>query len=525
MKIKLATRIGLCTVVLIFIAVLISIFISGKWYIDQMMVNIEENTLNVVKIASHSRVIIEGLQKDIDDGSIQTYVNNIQNNIENIDVMVVADTDGKRYGHTKSDRVGLMFSANDNAPALLEGKTYVSIGPGTLGDSLRAFAPIKADDGHIIGFVMAGTLLDSIAKAERTIFIMAIIFTFISGGIGIVGAMLLARYIKRKLLNYEPEDIAHLYLENVTILKTIKEGVIEIDRDHKIINMNKTAEEFLNMKDWYQKDIRLVCPNSKLTQVIDEKQAIYDYQCYLADKLVLTNNVPIETSAGKIIGAVCSFRDQREINQLANEITGVKRIVDALRATTHEFKNKLHVILGLIETNRLDQAKAYIGAINDELQATITDIMNHIQEPTIAALLIGKVQRMNETKISWELDDASNMEDANGFDVNDLVTIIGNILDNAIDELNSIDKTSKHIKALLILNDRQLYIKICDNGSGIKAINKIFIKGYTTKQGSRGYGLYLLKQLVDKYHGTIDIMQTKDEGTCFLIKMKGIYHD
>lgn len=525
MKIKLTTKIAFYTIILVFIAVIISIFLSGKWYIEQMMINIEDNTLNVVRIIARSDTIIDGLTNEDDSGKIQSYITKLQDTLENIDVMVVADVNGKRYAHTKNDLVGQMFSADDYVDALNKGNTYVSIGPGTMGYSLRAFAPVKADDGTILGFVTAGTLLDSIAQAKKAMTVMAMVFVFISGSLGIIGAGIMARYIKKKLLNYEPEDIAKLYLENVVILKTIREGIIEINDEDKIVVMNKTAQDYLKINNWQHLDINDIFPNCQLSKVVATGKPLLDYQCALGNKVVMTNNVPIITAKGKVIGAVCSFRDQREINQLANEITGVKRIVDALRATTHEFKNKLHVILGLIETGRLEQAKQYIGAINDELQTTISDIMKHIKEPTIAALFIGKIQRMHETKINWHLSSDSLISDAQGFEINDLITIIGNLLDNAIDELNSLDIENKHISCTVKLSNNYLFLKICDNGSGVKEEQKIFTKGYTTKNGSRGYGLYLVKQLVDKYDGKISIDSSLENGSCFALEMKGIYHD
>lgn len=525
MKLKLTTKIAFYTIILVFIAVIISIFLSGKWYIEQMMINIEDNTLNVVRVIARSNIIINGLTNEDDGGSIQSYIAQVQDSLENIDVMVVADINGKRYAHTKNDQVGQLFSANDNTDAIYNGNTYVSVGPGTMGYSLRAFAPVKAEDGTILGFVMAGTLLDSIAQAKKAMTIMAMVFVFISGSLGIIGAGIMARYIKKKLLNYEPEDIAKLYLENVVILKTIREGIIEINDQDKIVVMNKTAQDYLKISDYQFLDIKDIFPNCQLSKVVATGQPVLDYQCALGDKLVMTNNVPIVTAKGKVIGAVCSFRDQREINQLANEITGVKRIVDALRATTHEFKNKLHVILGLIETGRLEQAKQYIGTINDELQATISDVMKHIKEPTIAALFIGKIQRMHETKINWHLTGDSFIKDAQGFEINDLITIIGNLLDNAIDELNVLDMEEKQISCKIKLSRSYLYLQICDNGSGVKEEQKIFTKGYTTKNGSRGYGLYLVKQLVDKYDGKITIDSSLGKGSCFTLEMKGIYHD
>ena len=191
MKLKLYQKISLSTIALILVAVVITVSVSSNWYLNQMMKSIKDNTLNITKTASMSSVIIQGLQTD-DDGSIQTYIQSLQESVDNIDIMVVASVDGTRFGHTKNDRVGKPFSANDHQRAIINGETYATIGPGTLGDSLRAFAPIKADDGSILGFVMVGTLLDSIDIAKLEIFKMLILFIFIGSFTGMVGSFFLS---------------------------------------------------------------------------------------------------------------------------------------------------------------------------------------------------------------------------------------------------------------------------------------------------------------------------------------------
>ena len=200
-RLKLAQKISLLVIFITVLATGICSVVSGRWYIAQMLDNLEQNALNVVRITAMSPIVIDGLESGVDDGSIQQFVTSEQELLDQIDIMVVADADGVRYGHTKSDRVGELFSAEDHVDALTKGETYVTIGPGTLGDSMRAFTPVYSRDGsRITGFVMSGTLLDSIAQAERTISLMAVGFTLLSSLIGVLCAVFLSRYIKKSLL-------------------------------------------------------------------------------------------------------------------------------------------------------------------------------------------------------------------------------------------------------------------------------------------------------------------------------------
>lgn len=520
-KPKLAQKISLLVIVLIILAVGVSTAVSGSWYLSRMLDSIEENTLNVVKIIARSPIIINELESGVADGGTQRFVEETQRALESIDVIVVADKDGIRYGHTKSDRVGKPFSAEDHIRAITEGETYAAIGPGTLGNSLRAFTPVKNAEGEILGFVMSGTLLDSIAQARRYIIFMVLAFIGLGCSVGICGALFLSRYVKKSLLNYEPEDIARLYLENQGILATVHEGVIAINQEGRITLMNDTAQTYLKLEgDCVGRALEEVFPLSKLPQVLTGRESLLNVPYALGDRLVVSNNLPIMNDKGELVGGVCSFRDQTEMNLLAEEMTGVKKIVDALRATAHEFKNKLHVILGLVECGKLGQVKEYIGGVNDELQGTMSNILNSIHEPTIAALCIGKSQRGHELRVALELDEGTSFTNEKHFDVNALVVILGNLLDNAMEALDGWDGDKKCVELLLNDEGDTLHIAVRDNGPGIPEGEVVFEKGFTTKSGSRGYGLFLVREQVEKYGGTLKLITATGQGTAFEITMR-----
>lgn len=524
-KLKLAQKISLLVVVIVMISVGISIYVAGQYNIKSLMEKVKENTLNTVQIVAMSPIIIDGIANK-ESQEIQKFVEATQQQLKSIDIIVVADVNGKRYGHTKSNRVGKMFSAYDNDRAVLYGETYVSEGPGTLGPSLRAFTPITNHDGKILGFVMAGTLLDSIAKTKQDIALIMVLFILMGCFIGVLGAVYVSRYIKKSLLGYEPENIARLYLENKGILATVHEGVIAVNQDYVITLINEQAMRYLGIcKDFVVgKNIKEVFPQSKLPLAMEQQTAMLDVPYALQDVIVVSNNVPILSEQNIVVGGVSSFRDQTEVNKLAEEITGVKKIVDSLRATTHEFKNKLHVILGFIETNNTNKAKEYIGTINNQIQSNISNVLNMIFEPTISALCIGKCQRGNEIKVDFHLHEDCYFENSFNFDVNALVVIIGNLIENAMDNLEYLDKHDKQVELYLNDQDNQLEIVVKDNGSGIEDTRKIFEKGYTTKQKSRGYGLYLVKQNVEKYNGSIKVDTKLNEGSEFHIIFKQVKH-
>ena len=104
----------------------------------------------------------------------------------------------------------------------------------------------------------------------------------------------------------------------------------------------------------------------------------------LADRLPFYEN-------GKLAGAVSIFRNRTEVARLADDLTGVRHMVDAMRAYTHEFMNKLHVILGLLQIGEPEKAQAYIMDTTRTQREAVSRIMHQIREPSVAALLVAVV--------------------------------------------------------------------------------------------------------------------------------------
>ena len=217
------------------------------------------------------------------------------------------------------------------------------------------------------------------------------------------------------------------------------------------------------------------------------------------------------------------------MTKIAEELTGVKQIVEALRANNHEFMNKLHVILGLIYIGDLEEAKKYITNITEKKQKLLSEVTNKIKNPTIAALILGKFSRAKELKVNLVLDEATNLE--NNLKIisnNVLVTIIGNLIENAMDAASKSIKEDRYVNVRIEEATKEIKIQIQDSGVGIEKeyINAIFERGYTTKVGSSGVGLALVKDAIDNLKGEITVASQLNKGTIITVILpKANYQD
>lgn len=448
---------------------------------------------------------------------IQPLVEEIINSTD-AEYIVVFDMNKIRYSHPIPVRIGQTFVGGDENE-VLRGKAYTSRAVGTLGPSLRAFVPIYYEDKQV-GAVAVGIMLtkvNTVVADLRNLIYAAIFFGLI---MGIFGASFLAGNIKKSMLDLEPYQIASILKEREAILESVREGILAIDNFGKIILINNEARKILNLwEDVLGKDVKTFLPNTRLLEVIKSGQSEYDMEQNIRTARIFTNRVPIKVN-NEVVGAIASFRDLTEIKALAQELSGVKRYVEALRVQNHEFSNKLHTILGLIQLGEYNKAISFISMVTDYHQDNIAFVTKRIKESAVGGLLLGKSGRCKELGIKFEIDKNSNLGNQRHINYNDLVVIIGNLLENAMEAVQFVETDRRRIYFAIFDESNKIFIQVKDSGVGIspEVVDSVFEKGFSTKAGDkRGFGLFLVKSLVDSYHGEISFESDLDKGTEFVI--------
>lgn len=525
-KMKLQTKISLMITLVLFVSIFFVLPFEINWIKTLVYGKIETNILNTANLIANTPYIQASLDEKNSDGEIQEYINNLMINLDKIKFIVVADMNGIRYSHPEADKIGKKFQGGDEERVLKKGETYVSKGEGTLGYSFRAFAPVYNDDGVQIGFVSVGTLEENINRSTKVAIYNLSLFLSFGFILGTIGTFFLANSIKKSLLGLEPEEIAKLYSDKAGMLEAISEGILAIDSNENITLVNKAALKIIGLEnkcsqeELLGKNIYSFFNNTSLPQILKSGKSEYDRELLINDTIILANRVPIKNK-NTIIGAMVTFRDKTEFIHLAEEVTGVKQIVEALRANTHEFINKLHVILGLLHLNEVERAKLYIRDIYDEQDEILNTIIAKIKEPTIAGLVMGKISRAKELAINLEIDEDTCFGNREHKLVSPhaLITILGNLLENAFEALSKSEKDEKFVYLKIKEQDKYIEVSIEDNGNGISEenLNKIFEKGYTTKGNSKGVGLDLVNKVVRSLNGQIKVKSEIGVGTCFNI--------
>lgn len=475
-----------------------------------------EKAGNVARMMAHSPLVIDALSGRGSKQEVQRFANEIKSST-NVQFVVIMDMEGTRLSHPDSEKVGKKFVGGDEQ-AVLQGKEYVSISEGTLGRSLRSFTPIFDSSGKEVGAAAVGISLDNVKEAVAKSRLNLYIGTIFGVLAGIAGAVFLARYIKKILFGLEPFAIAKLLQERSAVLQSVREGIIAVDQDAKITLVNTAAKNLfhkagLGNDNPIGKDINEYMPTSTLRRVLKTGEAELDEEQELKGITLLTNRVPVIVDQ-KTVGAVATFRDKTEISQLAEQLTGVRLYADALRSQSHEFMNKLHVILGMIHMRQYAGLAAYISKIVGHSKDEIGFISRKVKDPVLAGFLIGKISNAREE--GAELVFTSDLyvpEPADADITHELITIIGNLIDNS---LAAVEKSSsKQISIDFDYGDEILTVEVKDSGAGMSDVvqSRIFQKGFSTKGENRGIGLFLVRESLEKLSGEMEISSKEGLGT------------
>jgi two-component system, CitB family, sensor kinase len=496
---------------------------TGRMISELLEKQIGSRALKVSQTVSEIPTIQIALEKgDIAGSPIQEIAETIRKKT-GAQFIVVGDKDGRRYSHPIKERLGKYMVGGDNDGALKHGKSYISKAVGTLGPSIRGKVPIFNQEEKIIGLVSVGYLMENVNTIIWEYQIKIFIFILVVVIIGIVAAIKIADGFKKAIFGLEPNEIAGLLQERTATLETIREGVVAVNGEGLITTINQAAIDTLGIKsdsNLIGKPIIEVFPQTKILDVLKTGKSQFDQEMIRWGTEIIANRIPI-FNKNKINGVVSSFRKKNELDILAKELSQVQQYSDSLRAQTHEYSNKLYTISGLIQIGDYQKAIDLISSESSGYQEIINSLMRIVPNSILAGAILGKYTRARELKIELEIDPDSSMSDIpKEIKLEKLVTIIGNLLENAFEAVLNNNNSNQRVNLSMTDLGNDLIFEIDDSGAGIDQENteRIFEKGFTTKIGHGfGMGLHLVERALNYLKGTIVTGKSDLGGVAFTV--------
>ncbi len=420
--------------------------------------------------------------------------------------VVVIDMNRVRHSHPDPALIGKKVSEPIMAR---DGKVHLGINSGSTGVTANARVPLFSGSGNVVGEVSVGIQESSVSGDLLRQLPTYVIWITVVLGIGVVASFALASLLKRRTFGLELDEIARLLQEREATLHGIREGVLAIDPGGRISVVNDEAQRLLGLPvAAVGRRIEDVLEPGHLVDVLTGTTVVADAIVITDDHSLVVNRMPV-ILAGRPHGAVLTLQDRTDVEALTRELDGERSLTESMRAQQHEFSNRLHAIAGLLELDRASEALSYVQEIHGMTADFDQALRQRVRAPQIMGLMLGKVAEARERGIELQISPETDLGEAPSR-VHALITILGNLIDNAFDALRD-TPAPRRVEVSIVESAESMVITVSDNGPGVPrgAIRQIFTKGYTTKRGSLvrhvGLGLSLVDQTTSKLGGWVSV--------------------
>jgi two-component system, CitB family, sensor kinase len=436
-----------------------------------------------------------------------------------VDFVTIMSPQGIRYTHPDPARIGKRFLGHiDQAVA---GQVLTETSTGTLGPSVRAVVPVHRD-GELVGLVSDGITVRVLTRElqQRVTALLVV-----AGGALLLGGLLtylVSGRIRRHTHGMRPAELSRMYEYHDAILHAVREGLLLVGPDRRVTLCNDGAAVLLELEasEVEGKRVDELGLPSSLLETLGAASAVRD-EVHLTDQRVLLVNLSPVRSGGRDLGSVVTLRDHTELQALSGELNSIRGFAETLRSQAHESANRLHTVVSLIELGRAEEAVRFATSELDLAQQLTDRVVGAVDEPVVAALLLGKSAEAGERGVEVVLGEDTEIDDAAlaHLESRDLVTILGNLIDNAVDA--AAENPHPRVDVTIRSTSDGVLIRVADNGPGVapEDAQRSFRRGWSTKSDDRGLGLALVGQSVRRNGGEIDVRT--DGGAVFAVHLPG----
>lgn len=470
-----------------------------------------QRMLSVATAMADSPLVVAGAAAANPSAELQPYAQDVMADA-GVDFVTMMNPDGQRWTHPDPAQIGGQYVGSTSEARA--GHPHTETTAGTLGPSVRAIVPIKDEAGNVVGMVAAGVTVKNVevlvaAKLPEVLGLAAALMLA-----GSVASWLVGRYLKRVTLGWGPEQLGQLFAYYESVLRSVREGLVLVDPRGTMVLYNDHAALLLGMAPSSSTAAStppslasLNLPES-LTELLRTGRTATDEVHLASDRLLVVSQRPaLAPGSNNSAGTVVTLRDHTELTALAGNLSSTQTLVEALRSQTHEHANRLHAIISLMELGRASEALAFATSEHSENVRLGGEFVDTLDEPFLAALLMGKHAQADERGVALELTASGTLPPAT-LDIRELVTLLGNLVDNAI-EATAGHSAGPTVWVDLLVADGTLTITVADNGPGLPTtdldvLGRIGTTGKTSvAPGGRGYGIALIRRATAALGGTI----------------------
>ncbi|MEU0245102.1 sensor histidine kinase [Streptomyces sp. NPDC006235] len=484
----------------------------------------------VARSVADSPSVLQAARTPNPTAELQPYALKVMRDTE-VDFITIMDPRGIRWTHPDPDRIGQPFQGHTEKA--LKGQTFTETYTGTLGPSVRAVTPIQ-DGKEIVGLVSAGIRVEEIS--QRVSDQLTALLGVAAGALvlGAVGTYVINARLRRHTHGMNAAELSRMHDYHQAALHAVREGLLMLDGQYRVALINDGGRELLGVAgDVVGRSVAELGLPAPLTGALLASEPRVDEVHLTASRVLVINTSPV--SGGERRGTVVTLRDVTELQSLMGELDSERGFTQALRSQAHEAANRLHTVVSLIELGRAEEAVEFATAELELAQALTDQVVAAVSEPVLAALLLGKTAQANERGVELMVSEDSSLDDGllpESLPSRDLVTILGNLIDNAVDAAQGSVRARVTVAAYAqdtedpgaLGGAPELVLRVSDTGPGVdpEHAEAVFQRGFSTKPagpGGRGLGLALVRQATQRHEGTLSVAEAEGGGAEFEVRL------
>lgn len=436
--------------------------------------------------------------------------------LSNASVVAIVDPHGKVIASsdptTVGDRSQLVSSSG------LAGRSWAGDASDHGQKFVAANVPVLTTSGDVEGIIIVAQEYPPLGHELAAAVPNLALFLGIGAALGIIGSWGLSRLVRRGTRGLEPHEITELADYREALLFSIREGVVGVDSAGRVTVINQSALDLLGLPSSVSgQQISALPIDEHIRETLLQSPGEGDIVAS-SDARILVLNQRSVVSRGNHVGTVTTLRDRTELAELQSQLAMNRSITETMRAQTHEFSNHLHTISGLVQLKKYDQVRNFIGTLSRRSAEIVDEVATRINDPAVAALFVAKASFARESKVTLTLDPVSDLDTLEPTLTADVITVVGNLIDNAIDAKTGTPEGTVSLR--LTQDGANVSVTVIDSGPGIPdgMMEQIFNRGFTTKPAGvagRGVGLALVRLICTQRGGSVSVEKRNPHGASF----------
>jgi two-component system, CitB family, sensor kinase len=540
--VRLATQVLVLQFVIVALTLVIAFGLFAWFNRHRLDVQDGVHALDIARVVASSPTVISNISRydtdsvtptlvdELATGPIQSVATRVEQRTH-VRFVVIANTYGVRLAAPDRDMLGQSVRVDITQP--MAGREQTLRESTSFGKAIVAKVPVlDPSSDHVLGMVAVGISTKAFDEQfSNNLRVLAVL-----GGVALLiggaGSAALARRWRGLTLGLRPAEITELVRSQAAVLQGIGEGVVAADASWKTTFVNDEACRLLEIDNEPGRDVDEIGLTPRVLDVFKAADAT-PALATVGERIVVVSARPVSRERRQL-GTVLVVRDRTDVESLTRQLDAVQVMSTVLRAQRHEFANRLHLLNGLLHGGHVDEGLQYLEELlgSGPLGSALPGI-DAIRDAYLQAFLAAKAASAREAGVTLMIGENTWVPGRLVLPV-DVTTILGNLLDNAIDAARTSDNATKEVEVELLQDGTTLHITAADSGDGVAPdfVEHLFTEGRTTKPdsgipGGRGIGLALSRQISRALGGDLRLSspgntELRLRGAEFIARLPGV---